>query len=163
MNINFAAPAGINYNFEPTGEFKIQCLREVGSVLLDTPQEVKNYLINEVGQSIRHCWDKENFVVLFLDTRKRVIGFEIIACGILDSVLVHAREVFRPAIVANAHSIIVAHNHPTGDPTPSTADIRVTRDLIRAGQMLKLELVDHVIYTKNGLHASLKELGQFYC
>lgn len=162
VNTNFAAPASINYNFEPTGELKIQCLRECGSVLLDTPEEVKKYLINEVVQSVRHCWDKENFVVLFLDARKKVTGFEIISCGILDSVLVHAREVFRPAIVANAHSIIVAHNHPGGDPAPSTADIRVTRDLIRAGQMLKLELVDHVIYTKNGLHASLKEMGQFY-
>jgi DNA repair protein RadC len=75
--------------------------------------------------------------------------------------LVHAREVFRPAIVAAAHAIVVMHNHPGGDPTPSEADIRITRDLIRAGQLLRIEVLDHVIVTPSR-HASLRELGWFH-
>jgi DNA repair protein RadC len=69
--------------------------------------------------------------------------------------------VFRGAIIAAAACIVVIHNHPSGDPTPSEADIKVTRDLIRAGQLLKLELVDHVVIG-NGKHSSLRELGYFY-
>jgi DNA repair protein RadC len=81
--------------------------------------------------------------------------------GILDSVLVHAREVFRVAIVASAHAVILAHNHPAGDPTPSEADIRTTRDLIRAGQLLKIEVLDHIIIGST-THSSLRSLGHFY-
>jgi DNA repair protein RadC len=92
---------------------------------------------------------------------------EKISDGTLDTILVHPREVFRAAIAANAAGIVLVHNHPSGDPTPSDADIKVTRDLIRAGQLLKIEVVDHVIIgrataerTKD--YASLRELGYFY-
>ena len=85
----------------------------------------------------------------------------------LDTILVHPREVFRAAIAANAAGIILVHNHPSGDPTPSEADIKVTRDLIRAGQLLKIEVVDHVIIGRATAsrakdYASLRELGYFY-
>ncbi|MCW5557826.1 MAG: hypothetical protein KIT22_08345, partial [Verrucomicrobiae bacterium] len=87
--------------------------------------------------------------------------------GIMDSVLVHPREVFRVAIVAGAYAVVVMHNHPSGDPFPSDADIRTTRDLIRAGQLLRIQVIDHVIIGKptpermRG-YCSLKELGQIY-
>lgn len=161
MNMQFKLPVA-NYNFEAAGEVKVQVLREVKPRMCDTPEKINEYIHDEVTQSHRHTWDKENFVVLFLDARRNVIGFEIIATGILDAVLVHPREVFRPAITMNAQAIVIAHNHPGGDPAPSTADIRITRDLIRAGQLLKIELLDHVIYTMSKSHASLKALGQFY-
>lgn len=79
----------------------------------------------------------------------------------------HPREVFKSAIAANAASLVLVHNHPSGDPTPSEADIKVTRDLIRAGQLLKIEVLDHVIIgraTENRPkdYASLRELGYFY-
>jgi len=80
-----------------------------------------------------------------LNTRKRLIRVDVISQGTLDTILVHPREVFRAAIVANAAGIVLVHNHPSGDPTPSEADIKVTRDLIRAGQLLKIEVVDHII------------------
>jgi DNA repair protein RadC len=99
--------------------------------------------------------------VLMLNTRKRVKGHQLLTIGTMDTLLVHAREVFRGAIIAAAACIVVIHNHPSGDPTPSEADIKVTRDLIRAGQLLKLELVDHVVMG-NGKHSSLRELGYFY-
>ena len=79
----------------------------------------------------------------------------------------HPREVFKSAIAANAHALVLVHNHPSGDPTPSAADIKVTRDLIRAGQLLKIEVVDHVILGRATAarakdYASLRELGYFY-
>jgi DNA repair protein RadC len=79
----------------------------------------------------------------------------------MDTLLVHAREVFRTAIVSSASAIAIAHNHPSGDPTPSEADIKVTRDLIRAGQLLKIDVVDHVVIGANS-HVSLRSMGYFY-
>jgi DNA repair protein RadC len=92
---------------------------------------------------------------------------EIISNGTLDTLLIHARQVFRPAIVLNAAALVVWHNHPSGDPTPSEADIKVTRDLVRAGQLLKIEVLDHVILgtataERPKDYCSLKELGYFY-
>ena len=109
----------------------------------------------------------EEFQVLLLNTRKRLIRVDVISQGTLDTILVHPREVFRAAIAGNAASIILVHNHPSGDPSPSEADIKVTRDLIRAGQLLKIEVVDHVIIgratdQRSKDYASLKELGYFY-
>jgi DNA repair protein RadC len=78
----------------------------------------------------------------------------------MDTLLVHAREVFRAAIIAGAAAIVLMHNHPSGDATPSEADIKVTRDLIRAGQLIKIEVLDHVIIGV-GQHASLRQLGFF--
>jgi len=80
---------------------------------------------------------------------------------------VHPREVFRQAIIANAAAILLVHNHPSGDPTPSEADIKVTRDLIRAGQLLKIDVLDHVIIGRATPgrakdYCSLRELGYFY-
>ena len=90
--------------------------------------------------------------------RRRVTGHHLVGVGMLDSVIVHAREVFRTAIIAGAHAVIVAHNHPSGSPTPSDADIRTTKDLVRAGQLLKVELLDHVVMGTSS-HNSLKGNG----
>ena len=81
--------------------------------------------------------------------------------GTMDTILIHPREVFRTAIMAAGSALVVMHNHPSGDPSPSEADIKVTRDLIRAGQLLKIELLDHVIIGTNQ-HVSLREAGYFY-
>ncbi len=94
-------------------------------------------------------------------------GRSEITDGTLDTMLVHPREVFKAAIAANAAAVVLAHNHPSGDPTPSEADIKVTRDLIRAGQLLKIEVLDHVIIGRATPerpkdYASLRELGYFY-
>jgi DNA repair protein RadC len=109
----------------------------------------------------------ETFQVVLLNTRHRLIRVETISQGTLDTILVHPREVFRAAIAANAAALVLAHNHPSGDPTPSEADIKVTRDLIRAGQLLKIEVIDHIIIGRATAerqkdYASLRELGYFY-
>ena len=93
-------------------------------------------------------------------------GLSAFPRALLDSLLVHPREVFKTAIAANASALVLVHNHPSGDPTPSEADIRATRDLIRAGQLLKIEVLDHVILgrrtAENGRdYVSLRELGYF--
>ena len=102
-----------------------------------------------------------------LNTRRRLILVDKLSQGTLDSLLVHPRDVFRSAIASNAAAIVLAHNHPSGDPTPSESDIKVTRDLIRAGQLLKIEVLDHVIvgratHERNKDYVSLRELGYFY-
>ena len=78
--------------------------------------------------------------------------------GLIDSVLVHPREVFRAAIVAASHAIVVVHNHPSGEPTPSEADIRITKELVRAGQLLRIEVLDRVIMGGNR-HDSPQGIG----
>jgi proteasome lid subunit RPN8/RPN11 len=103
---------------------------------------------------------------LMVNTRRRLIRVEQVSQGLLDTILVHPREVFNSAIAARAAAIVLVHNHPSGDPTPSEADIKVTRDLIRAGQLLKIEVLDHVILgcaTVDRLkdYSSLRELGYF--
>jgi DNA repair protein RadC len=109
----------------------------------------------------------ETFQALLLNTRRRLIRVEPISNGTLDTILVHPREVFKAAIAANAAAIVLVHNHPSGDPTPSEADIKVTRDLIRAGQLLKVEVLDHIIIGRATPerpkdYVSLRELGYFF-
>ncbi len=146
-------------------EFKVMSLRDcpVPSEMLicETPQQVADYWRLHIATAPHFNPECECMAVLMLNTRKRVKGHQLLTIGTMDTLLVHAREVFRGAIIAAAASIAVIHNHPSGDPTPSEADVKVTRDLIRAGQLLKLELVDHVVIG-NGKHSSLRELGYFY-
>jgi DNA repair protein RadC len=132
------------------------------SPVLDNPQTVVNFM-----RETNRLKNVESFQVLLLNTRKRLIRTEEISQGLLDQILVHPREVFRAAITANAAGIVLIHNHPSGDPAPSEADIKVTRDLIRAGQLLKIEVIDHVIIGRasSGREkdwSSLRELGCFY-
>ena len=143
-------------------------LRETGpAVKLSTPDEVARYWREHVATGPGFDPEKEHFVVLLLDVRSRLKGHHLISVGLLNQCLVDARAVFRPAIAANAYSVTLLHNHPSGNATPSEADIRITRDLIRAGQILKVEVLDHVVLGQVGDperpagHASLRELGYF--
>jgi DNA repair protein RadC len=126
-----------------------------------------DYLRPKLVESMIYRPDVENFIVVHLTTRKKPIGFEIISTGTLDTLLVHPREVFKSAIVTNAAAIVLVHNHPSGDPSPSEADIRTTRELIRSGQLLKIEVLDHVVLgqatsDRPKAWSSLRELGFFY-
>lgn len=137
------------------------------SAVMDNPEEVNRYLRPVMVDSPRWNPDSENMMVLLVNARRRVIGFEIVSNGTLDTILVHPREMFKAAIVLGAAAIVLAHNHPSGDPTPCEADIKVTRDLIRAGQLLKIAVLDHVILgtrtaDRSKDYSSLRELGYFY-
>jgi DNA repair protein RadC len=135
--------------------------RREESPVLDNPATVVSFMREE-----NRLGNVESFQVLLLNARKKLIRPEKISQGLLDTILVHPREVFRAAIAANAAAIVLVHNHPSGDPTPSEADVKVTRDLIRAGQLLKIEVVDHVIIGCASAErakdwSSLRELGYF--
>jgi proteasome lid subunit RPN8/RPN11 len=97
--------------------------------------------------------NKENLVCLLLDVRYNLKGYSLISIGSLNETLAHPREIFRPAIAAAAHSIIVVHNHPSGDPSPSNSDLALTRRLSAAGRLLQISLLDHVIVCDRGTAA----------
>ena len=142
-------------------EFKVMRIREcVAGEVLDTPERAAEYWRANIPLAEWFDPAKEALVVLFLNTRRRIIGHNLVTLGLLDTCYVHAREVFRPAIVAAGQSIILMHNHPSGDAAPSDADIKVTRDLIRAGQLLRMEVLDHIIMGDS--YVSLKERGYFF-
>ncbi len=132
------------------------------SPVLDTPETIAHLLREE-----NRLYEVEHFQVILLNTRKKLIRIDQISQGTLDMILVHPREIFKAAISANAACLVLVHNHPSGDPTPSEGDVKVTRDIIRAGQLLKIEVLDHIIFGKQTEErprgfVSLRELGYFY-
>ncbi|MGM0867460.1 MAG: JAB domain-containing protein [Bacillota bacterium] len=106
--------------------------------------------------------DREVFLVMMLNTKNEVVGLHRAHVGSLNASIVHPRDVMKSAILNNAASIIVSHQHPSGDPTPSREDIDVTKRLAEAGKILGIDVLDHVIVTHTGNHISLKEKGFLY-
>jgi len=102
--------------------------------------------------------DREHLVVLLLDTKNKVIGINTVAIGSGNAAIVNIKDIFKPAIIVNAMAIIVAHNHPSGDPTPSPEDVRITEKIVEAGKLLDVNVLDHIIVGHNRF-VSLKERG----
>ena len=128
------------------------------------PQSLKKYSIQSVEEAyllakgeIAHQ-PQEVLLVILRDVRGFLIHREQVAVGTLSQVLIHPREVFYPAVRYKAHSMILAHNHPSGDPTPSNADIELTKVLMQSGQIMGIEIDDHLIIGKDKF-TSLKEYG----
>lgn len=164
METLFEMPAPTKY--EPLAAlFKVVALREqplpADMLLCDTPEKARDYFRQFVETDTAFNPEVECLVVILMNTRRRIKGHVIVSTGIADTILVAPREVFRAAIIASAAAIVIMHNHPSGEASPSEADIKVTRDLIKAGMLLKIDVLDHVIVGR-GQHASLKELGYFY-
>src|SRR5215469_928123 len=129
------------------------------SPVLDNPENVVQLLRDQ-----NLVKNSETLQVLLLNTRYKLIRVEDISDGTRDTLLVDPGAVFKKAIEAGASAIVLVHNHPSGDPSPSDADIKTTRDLIRAGKLLKIEVLDHVIIGRPTAsrpkdYASLRELG----
>ena len=106
---------------------------------------------------IGHDLDREVFGILVVDTRNRVTAMHIVSVGSLNGSLVHPREVFKAAILGNAAAIILFHNHPSGDPDPSREDRELTRRLVKAGRILGIEVLDHLVLGDDGRYFSFKE------
>ena len=125
---------------------------------MSTPQAVYDYLAGDLRYE-----QQEHFVVLMLDTHRHLIRRSNISKGTINRTLVHTRDVFREAIISNANSIIVAHNHPSGDPTPSKLDRELTRELFNAGTALHIPVLDHIIIgTSFPLYYSFREHGLIF-
>ena len=121
--------------------------------VVHSPTDVAQLLIAQMGHL-----DQEHFRVVFLDTRNRVLGSETVYIGSLNTSYIRVAEAFRGAVRRNCAAVIVAHNHPSGDPTPSPEDVAVTRQLVDAGRLLDIEVLDHLVV---GLQrfVSLRERG----
>ena len=100
--------------------------------------------------------DREVFIAMMLDSRNQVLGIHTVTVGTLNASLVHPREVFRPAILMGANALVLGHNHPSGDPTPSKEDIQLTRRLTEVGELVGIQVLDHLIFTDHKF-VSLKE------
>ncbi len=121
-------------------------------VFIRSPQDVYNAV------NLEHE-DRETFVALYLNTKNRVIKKDTVSRGSLNANIVHPREVYREAILNSAASVIVAHNHPSGDPTPSKEDLEITERLYKTGEIMGIGLIDHVIIGESGQYYSMKERG----
>lgn len=147
-------------------EYKLVSLRECPLpetlATCEQPELAARYWREHVTTHPAFNGEVECFVTLLLNARRRIKGHVLISTGTLDTILVHPREVFRPAIIGAASAVVLMHNHPSGDASPSEADIRATRDMIRAGQLLKIEVLDHVIIGAGETFSSLRTLGYFY-
>lgn len=107
--------------------------------IIKRPQDVAELMKNLTKK------DREHFICIHLNTRNMVVGIEVIAIGILNACTVHPREVFKAAILNSASGIILVHNHPSGDCNPSEDDMKLTKRLVESGEMLGIEVIDHVI------------------
>ena len=121
-------------------------------VVINSPQDVANLLTAEMA-----ALEQEHLKALLLNTKNEVMGIREIYVGNVNTSVVRPAEVFRPAVRDNATAVIVAHNHPSGDPTPSDEDIAITRKLIEAGKMMAVELLDHLVIGSGNRFVSLKE------
>ncbi len=123
------------------------------TVTVKSPRDAANVLMEDM-----RYLQKEHFVCLFLNTKNHVIAQETLSIGSLNASIVHPREVFRAAIQRSSASIICVHNHPSGDPAPSPEDIQITRRLFEAGELIGIEILDHIVIG-DGRFISLKEQG----
>jgi DNA repair protein RadC len=125
---------------------------------LDVPQITAPWVVADFLLSLISMEEQENFVVLYLNTRNQVMTHEVLYRGTLNTSAVRAAEVFRGAIRRNSATIIVAHNHPSGNPEPSPADIEMTRRLVEAGRLVEVEVLDHLVIG-HGRYVSLRDRG----
>ena len=121
--------------------------------VIRSPEDGADYVMEEM-----RTLNQEHFIALFLNTKNQIIHSQTIFISTLNSSVVHPREIFREAVRRSSASIIVAHNHPSGDPSPSPEDINVTKRLVKAGKIMGIEVLDHLIIGDNKF-VSLKEKG----
>ena len=130
---------------------RIASAKPLEKIHLSCPQDVADFLMPRLRYAA-----KEQFVVILLNNKNKVIGTEVVSEGSLSSSIVHPREVYAPAILHHAAAIMVAHNHPSGDPKPSTEDTEVTRVLAHSGKVLGIPMIDHVIIGDGNYYSFLE-------
>lgn len=151
--IGFAKASQLVAAFELGKRFARESVSNGSAV--KAPQDIARIFMDEM----KH-YDREHFRAAFLNTKNQIIRTVTVSIGSLNASIVHPREILKPAISASAASIILVHNHPTGDPTPSREDIEFTRRFAKCGDLIGIELLDHVIIGADRFQ-SLKEGGYF--
>jgi DNA repair protein RadC len=131
-----------------------ETLRLAERPAMSAPAAAAKVLSAYVGDRDREC-----FVAAFLTIRQRLLGLHCVSVGCGTASLVHPREVFKPAILIGAAALVVAHNHPSGDPEPSAEDVALTRRLVAAGALIGIDVLDHIVLGEHGRYVSLKERG----
>ncbi len=126
--------------------------------IVSSPKTIWNITKDLLLAEDRIDQDKEHFWVFHLDNRNRIKLIDLVSLGILNSSIVHPRETFRRAIIEGSAQIIIAYNHPSGEGTPSDDDLAVTKRLVKAGEILGIELIDHLVVTGDG-YTSFKKKG----
>lgn len=147
---------------EVPAEWKIVAVREMGDPaawhLCHSPDAAAHYWRTCIATAPHFNPDVECFAVMLLNIRNRVRGHHLVSIGSLNEAVVSPRETFRAAVIGAAYAVILMHNHPSGDPTPSSADIAVTRRLAEAGRVLGITVQDHVIVGYDR-HVSMVDAG----
>ena len=123
----------------------------IDGTLIMTPQLVEHFL-SELKSAAQEC-----FIVIALNAKNKVIEKHLVSLGTVSSALVHPREVFRCLVQSSASTTVLVHNHPSGDPTPSAEDIKITRQLVSAGEIMGIKVLDHIIIGSDVV--SLREAG----
>ena len=147
---------------KPPAEFKILRVRECGpceAVMGDHPDLIAKYWREQIATAPWFNQDQEAFVSIMLNTRMRILGHTLAALGTVDQVICHSRDIFRAAIVNGAYAIALVHNHPSGDPAPSGADIKISRQVQEAGSIIGIRVVDSIIIGSGEQRYSLRENG----
>ncbi len=142
---------------------QIKAAIELGRRLNDAPPEDKPTINSpqEAVQLVKYdmqALDQEELRVLLLDTRNHLLGNEQVYLGSVSTAQVHLGDIFKHAVRKNATALIVIHNHPSGDPTPSPDDVAITRELVKAGELMGVKVLDHIVIGQ-GRHVSMKERG----
>jgi DNA repair protein RadC len=140
--------------------YRISLVRDPNENIFDRPQITGPTSALALARAYLSGADRENFIVLALDTKNRVIGINTVFVGSIDTIVTRQAEIFKSAILCNAAAIIIAHNHPSGDPTPSADDIFTTQKIRDAGEILGIPLVDHLIIGQDHRYHSLKSEKQ---
>lgn len=133
---------------------RLQIPSALDRATISTPEDVVALCLPQLRGA-----DREHFWVLILNTKNRLLRLAEVSVGSLNASIVHPRELFREAVRLSAAAVVVVHNHPSGDPTPSGADIQLTKRLAKAGDVLGIELLDHVVIGDAGEHVSLRDRG----
>ena len=142
-------------------EWKIVSVRETAPddfPFCETPDNAVEYWRTHIATAPHFNPDCECFAVLLLNVKRRIRGHHLVSIGCLNEAMCHPREAFRAAVIAAAYGVVFMHNHPSGDPSPSDADLRSTKRLLETGRILGIEVVDHVI-VGHGRRSSLRESG----
>ena len=152
--------AGISYS--NLGQFRVMAVEDEPPppILLDSPEAAAGAWRTLVAPAPWFDPEKEHMVVFVLTTRLGLKGWNVVSVGTVNETTCHPREVLRPVLVAAGYGFVIAHNHPSGDPSPSSSDREITRRLRDAAALMQVRLVDHVIVGSGGRHFSFREAGE---